>query len=180
MRAVCTGAARATTEASEAHPYVHCHCRSLAGGGRVDVEIIQMICALTHFVPAVPAGRASIPPTRPCASPIYPPVWWSPVKMRNPRSRTGRGPCACCGPGSWIRRNSSNGREVADARRSQVGSGDRSERIRTYNYPQNRVSDHRIGFTTHRLEAILDGDLEEIIDNLVLADQTAKLAALEA
>jgi peptide chain release factor 1 len=70
--------------------------------------------------------------------------------------------------------------EVADARRSQVGSGDRSERIRTYNYPQNRVSDHRIGFTTHRLEAILDGDLEEIIDNLVLADQTAKLAALEA
>ncbi|HHV62917.1 MAG TPA: peptide chain release factor 1 [Firmicutes bacterium] len=65
--------------------------------------------------------------------------------------------------------------EIAQARRSQVGTGDRSERIRTYNFPQNRVTDHRIGFTTHRLEAILDGDLDEVIDALVADDQAERL-----
>lgn len=65
--------------------------------------------------------------------------------------------------------------EVAQARKSQVGSGDRSERIRTYNFPQGRVTDHRIGLTLHRLEAILDGDLDEIIDQLNTADQSEKL-----
>ncbi len=65
--------------------------------------------------------------------------------------------------------------EVAQARKSQVGSGDRSERIRTYNFPQGRVTDHRIGLTLHRLDAILDGELDEIIDQLNTADQTEKL-----
>ncbi len=63
-------------------------------------------------------------------------------------------------------------------RRSQVGSGERSEKIRTYNFPQNRVTDHRIGFTSHRLESILEGDLGELIDALDVADQAAKLKAL--
>ncbi|SES76901.1 peptide chain release factor 1 [[Clostridium] polysaccharolyticum] len=66
----------------------------------------------------------------------------------------------------------------AEARRSQVGSGDRSEKIRTYNFPQGRVTDHRIKFTSHRLEEILDGDLFEIIDNIIGADQAAKLAKM--
>lgn len=66
----------------------------------------------------------------------------------------------------------------AEARRSQVGSGDRSEKIRTYNFPQGRVTDHRIKFTSHRLEEILDGDLGELIDNLIGADQAAKLAKM--
>lgn len=66
----------------------------------------------------------------------------------------------------------------AEARRSQVGSGDRSEKIRTYNFPQGRVTDHRIKFTSHRLEEILDGDLVELIDNLIGADQAAKLAKM--
>jgi peptide chain release factor 1 len=65
--------------------------------------------------------------------------------------------------------------EVAKERRSQVGSGDRSERIRTYNYPQGRVTDHRIGLTLYKLEQFLNGDLDEMIDALVLADQTEKL-----
>lgn len=65
--------------------------------------------------------------------------------------------------------------ELSEARRGQVGTGDRSERIRTYNYPQNRISDHRIGLTTHRLEAFLDGDLNEMIDALTTHDQMEKL-----
>ncbi len=64
----------------------------------------------------------------------------------------------------------------AEARKSQVGTGDRSEKIRTYNFPQGRVTDHRIKLTLHRLEAILEGDLDEVIDSLIAADQAAKLA----
>lgn len=65
--------------------------------------------------------------------------------------------------------------EIAQARKSQVGTGDRSERIRTYNFPQGRVSDHRIGLTLYKIEEILDGDLEDIIDALITADQSEKL-----
>jgi len=67
--------------------------------------------------------------------------------------------------------------EVAEARKTQVGTGDRSERIRTYNFPQGRVTDHRIGLTLYKLEEILNGDLDEIIDALITADQTEKLGS---
>ena len=67
----------------------------------------------------------------------------------------------------------------ADARRSQIGTGDRSEKIRTYNFPQGRVTDHRIKLTLHRLDDILNGDLDEIIDSLTAADQAAKLSKLQ-
>lgn len=66
---------------------------------------------------------------------------------------------------------------VAAERKSQVGTGDRSERIRTYNFPQGRVTDHRIGLTLYKIDAILNGDLDEIIDALVTADQAEKLKA---
>ncbi len=62
--------------------------------------------------------------------------------------------------------------EIAQQRRSQVGTGDRSEKIRTYNFPQNRVTDHRIGLTLHRLDQVLDGDLDEIVDALIAANRT--------
>ena len=68
--------------------------------------------------------------------------------------------------------------EEAEARRSHVGTVDRSEKIRTYNFPQGRVTDHRIKLTLHRLDTILNGDLDEIIDSLIAADQTAKLAKM--
>jgi len=66
--------------------------------------------------------------------------------------------------------------EIAAARRAQVGTGDRSERVRTYNFPQSRVTDHRVGLTLHRLEAVLDGDLDEIIDALAHQEAQERLA----
>lgn len=69
--------------------------------------------------------------------------------------------------------------EVAGARKSQVGSGDRSERIRTYNFPQGRVSDHRINLTLHKLEAILEGQLTEMVDALITHDQAEKLKQVD-
>jgi peptide chain release factor 1 len=68
--------------------------------------------------------------------------------------------------------------ERGEERRLQVGSGERSEKIRTYNYPQNRVTDHRIGLTLHRLETIINGDLDEIIDELATTDQAERLQAI--
>lgn len=65
--------------------------------------------------------------------------------------------------------------EISQQRKSQVGSGDRSERIRTYNFPQGRVSDHRTGVTLYKLDAFLDGDLDEIIDGLITTDQAEKM-----
>ncbi len=70
--------------------------------------------------------------------------------------------------------------KIASERRMQVGSGDRSERIRTYNYPQGRLTDHRIGLTIYRLEDMLNGNLDEVFDALATADQAAKLANQEA
>jgi peptide chain release factor 1 len=66
---------------------------------------------------------------------------------------------------------------ISADRRSQVGSGDRSEKIRTYNYPQARVTDHRVGFTSYNLPAVMDGDLDDFIDALTVADEAEKLAA---
>ncbi len=68
----------------------------------------------------------------------------------------------------------------ASARKAQVGSGDRSERIRTYNFPQGRVTDHRINLTLYKLDAVMQGDLDEVIDALTAADQAARLSEMEA
>ena len=64
---------------------------------------------------------------------------------------------------------------TAEDRKRQVGTGDRSERIRTYNYPQGRVTDHRIGLTLHKLEAIVNGDMDELMDALITAKQSEQL-----
>ncbi|MDR3225703.1 MAG: peptide chain release factor 1 [Clostridiales Family XIII bacterium] len=70
-------------------------------------------------------------------------------------------------------------KEVSDARRSMVGSGDRSERIRTYNYPQGRISDHRIGLTIYKLSTFMDGDLDEVLDALITSDQTERMSSVD-
>lgn len=66
--------------------------------------------------------------------------------------------------------------EVSASRKSQVGTGNRNERIRTYNFPQGRLTDHRVGLTIHRLESVLDGDIDEIMDTLITTDQAEKLS----
>ena len=68
--------------------------------------------------------------------------------------------------------------EAAEAKRSQVGTGDRSEKIRTYNFPQGRVTDHRIGLTLYSIDKVLNGDLDPLLDPIIAADQAAKLAEL--
>lgn len=69
-------------------------------------------------------------------------------------------------------------KEISAERKSQVGTGDRSERIRTYNFPQGRISDHRINLTLYKLDSFLDGDIDEMIDALITVDQTEKMAAI--
>ena len=70
--------------------------------------------------------------------------------------------------------------ELGESRRNKIGTGDRAEKIRTYNYPQNRVTDHRIGFTTNNLDRVMNGDLDEIIEALTMEDQRRKLAGEES
>ena len=69
--------------------------------------------------------------------------------------------------------------EISNARKSQVGSGDRSEKIRTYNYPQGRITDHRIGMSIYQMENFLNGDIDEMIDNLIAADRAERLKGEE-
>ena len=70
--------------------------------------------------------------------------------------------------------------QISKERKSQVGSGDRSERIRTYNFPENRLSDHRVNFKANNLDAVLNGELDDVINSLLEADKAEKLAAAEA
>ena len=75
--------------------------------------------------------------------------------------------------------NSKYEKEYSDNRKSQIGTGDRSERIRTYNFPQGRVTDHRIGMTIYNLPDFIMGDIEEMVEALAIADREAKLASAE-
>ena len=87
--------------------------------------------------------------------------------------------CGCAVSVSPCLRRRAATEAIASARKSQVGTGDRSERIRTYNYPQGRVTDHRIGLTLYSLESFLSGDLDEMIDALITADTAEKLKGAE-
>ena len=121
-----------------------------------------------------PVASRSTRPTRRCASPTCPPVSWCPARTRRASSRTRSRRCACCGPGctSSPRRRPTPRR--AAARRSQIRTVDRSERIRTYNFPENRLSDHRTGFKSYNLDTVLDGELDAVVQSAVDADEAAR------
>ena len=96
--------------------------------------------------------------------------WWS-ARMSGHNSRTSRRLWPCCGPVSTRWSSSVHAEEITQTRRAQVGGAERAEKIRTYNFPQDRVTDHRISSTYHGLEQILDGDLDDIMDALMAWEQ---------
>ena len=131
--------------------------------------------ASTPSAPPVPAASRSTPPTPPCASRTCPPTPWSVARTRNRRSRTAKKACACCARACTKWRWRSRTPNWRKARKQQVGTGDRSEKIRTYNFPQNRLTDHRIGLTLHQLDLVMEGRLQPIVDALIAHYQAEQL-----
>ena len=132
-------------------------------------------CVSTSTARRARAARASTPPTRRCASRTCPPASSSPARTSDPSCRTRPGRCRCSPRGC---RQSPRNRPLADAsadRASQIRTVDRSERIRTYNFPENRITDHRIGFKSHNLDQVLDGELDPLFDALAAADKQSRL-----
>ncbi len=125
----------------------------------------------TSTARAARAGRASTPPTRPCASPTCPRGSSCRCRTRRASSRTTSARCACCGRASTSASRPSRQAELTAARRSQLGSGDRSEKVRTYNFPQNRVTDHRVGLTVPLREQVLEGRLDALTDALAAEER---------
>ena len=166
------------TETRRAHPHLHRHGGGAArGGGGGGRDRSRAICRSIPSAPAAPAASTSTRPNPPSGSPTCPPAWWWNARTSGASTKTRTRPCGCCAPGCCERKREQQ--RSADRRRapqSQVGTGDRSERIRTYNFPQGRVTDHRIGLTLYKIDAIMNGDLDEIIDALITADQAPKAA----
>ena len=103
--------------------------------------------------------------------------WSCSRRTRSRSSRTRRPRCASCAPASTRQELERQQAELGAERRSQIGSGDRSEKIRTYNYPQDRVTDHRIGLTVHNIPGVMAGEIDALVEGLVAADRAERLAA---
>ena len=129
--------------------------------------------------PPAPAGSTSTRPRPPSGSSTSPRALWSPARRSAARYRTGKSAWRMLASKLYeIEQERVESATIA-ARRSQVGSGMRNERIRTYNFPQGRVTDHRIGLTLYKLDSIMNGDLDEIIDALMTQDQADRLQRSE-
>ena len=98
-------------------------------------------------------------------------------RTRSPSCRTRSGRCGCCGRGCYERELAEQQAKIASERKAQVGSGERSEKVRTYNFPQGRVTDHRIKLTSHNLDGVLGGDLSEFTDALAAEEKRQRLEA---
>ena len=107
------------------------------------------------------------------------PASWPAARTRRASCRTRSRRCGSCAPGCWPPPRRRPTPRPATARRSQVRTVDRSERIRTYNFPENRISDHRTGYKAYNLDQVLDGDLQPVLDSCIEADLAARLEALE-
>ena len=136
-------------------------------------------CASTCTARRAPAARASTPPTRRCASRTCRPASSSAARTRRASCRTRSPRCGSCGPGSSPPPRRPRTPRRARRGASQVRTVDRSERIRTYNYPENRISDHRTGYKSYNLDQVLDGDLGPVLQSSVDADLAARLEALD-
>ena len=99
-------------------------------------------------------------------------------EREEPAPEQGVGACGCCGPGCTQLAKEAADAEASAARRSQIRTVDRSERIRTYNFPENRISDHRTGFKSYNLDTVLDGELDAVVQSAVDADEAARMAAV--
>ena len=137
-------------------------------------------CRSTSTAPPARAASRSTRPTRRCGSPTSRPGSSSRCRTRSPSCRTRSGRCGCCGRGSTSSKLAEQQAEIASERRAQVGSGERSEKIRTYNFPQGRVTDHRIKHTSHNLDGVLGGDLGEFTDALAAEEKRLRLEAQAA
>ena len=148
---------------------------------QVDVDrSTRTTCASTSSAAAGPAARASTPPTRPSGSRTCP--TGIVVSCQNEKSQLQNREQAMRILRARLLAAAQEEAAAAasDARRSQVRTVDRSERIRTYNYPENRISDHRTGYKSYNLDQVLDGALEPVIDSSVEADLAARLESLDA
>ena len=125
-----------------------------------------------------PVGSPSTRPTRRCGSPTFRPAWWSRSRTRRASTRTRPRRSPCSGRDSWTPAQRKQREADSATRRSMVGAGDRADKIRTYNFPQDRVTDHRVGVDLSNLPRVLDGDLDRLIDTLITTDQAERLAAL--
>ncbi|WP_280529868.1 peptide chain release factor-like protein [Kingella potus] len=114
----------------------------------------------------------------PCASPTCPAAWWSNARTyRSQHANKAQAMKVLAARLNDAQKREAQAKEAAE-RKSLIGSGDRSERIRTYNYPQGRVTDHRINLTLHKLDFVMDGDMEEITAALIAEHQAELLAAM--
>ena len=156
------GAARAGDRVAGAHPHLHRHGgRAARGRGRGRADRPER--PPDRRLPLVGPGRAVGEHHR-LGGAHHAQAdrrWWCRCRTRSRSSRTARRRCACCARGSTSRSWRRQQAELSAERRSQVGTGERAEKIRTYNFPQDRVTDHRVGLTKDNLPAVLAGELDE-------------------
>ena len=168
------------TESQGRVQHLHRHRRRAARsrGGRCRGRS-ESTCRSTSTAHPGPADSPSTRPTPPCASRTSPRASSSRCRTRSPSCKTARRPCAYCArgctSGPWPQQA-----ELAADRRSQVGTGDRAEKIRTYNYGERRVTDHRIKLTVHNLDQILEGQLDELTAALQADERARRLQAQAA
>ena len=164
-------------DASTPRPAPSRSCRSSRRSTRSSS--IRRSCASTPFARRAPADSTSTRPTRRSASRTCRPASSSNARTSARSTRTARARCRCCARGCSRREQQKQTAQQAQERKLQVGTGDRSERIRTYNYPQGRVTDHRINLTLYQLPTIMDGALDDVIGPLQQEWQAEQLASLE-
>ena len=173
-------AARAGDRGAGAHPHVGVHGRGDAGSrsDRRHRRSIRPTCASTRSARPAPAASTSTRPIRRCASRTCPRASSSSARTTARSTAIARRRWRCWPRASLDKERRERQQKEAATRKSLIGSGDRSERIRTYNFPQGRVTDHRINLTLYKIDAIMDGDLDELIDALAQEFQAEQLAAL--